>query len=49
VQGKPLSFLRSGSDEVTGHLLGRGRSKLKEFKAVVGLMGFEHGVEGVEE
>jgi hypothetical protein len=36
-QGKPLSFLRSGSDEVTGHLLGRGRSKAKEFRAVVGL------------
>jgi hypothetical protein len=32
-----------------GHLLGRGRIKAKEFGAVVGLMGFEHGVESVQE
>ncbi len=32
-----------------GHLLGRGSIKPKEFGAVVGLMGFEHGVESVQE
>ena len=32
-----------------GHLLGRGRLKPKEFGAVVGLMGFEHGVESMQE
>ena len=32
-----------------GYLLGRGRIKAKEFRAVVGLMSFEHGMESMQE
>jgi hypothetical protein len=32
-----------------GDLLGRGGGKGKKFGAVIGLMSFEHGVEGVQE
>ena len=49
VKGKPLSFLSSGGDGGTGHLLDGGYFELKEFGAVVGLMVFEHGVNGVQE
>jgi len=45
---EPLSFLRSGSDKSTGHLLGRGGIKPKEIGSGVGLTGFEIAFRGGE-
>ena len=47
--GKLLSFLSSGSDESTGHLLDGVGTKPKQFGTVVGLVGLEHAMESVEE
>jgi hypothetical protein len=38
-------FWRSGNNESMGHLLDGVGTKPKQLGAVVGLMGFEHGVE----
>jgi hypothetical protein len=42
VQENFLSFLSSGSDGSTGHLLSRDGREPKQFGTVVGLVGFEH-------